>query len=531
MTTITRVLLGASVAFTGMSGYAHANDDLVRGIIGLGTAIIVNEANRNSRPVYRERYPTTREYRRQHTRQPTMEELEARENRRSVQRSLNALGFNAGSPDGVYGPRTRAAISAFQSSIGHVPTGRISQEQVVILHHRSNGGGAFASQQNGFPAPGGAAGQPGGGFPPVAGGPSQPPATGFPALAGAQNPNAATGFPALNAGSNAGSAQDMPVFVTPGDGTASASAGAFPALAAPSGGAAATAFPAFGAPAAGDASPAAMPTITTEAAAGQDPAMPALALAAADPSGDALPELAAPVEPSAGASPDIGLAAPNTDEPTAALRNLGTELGKTAFDLESQPSVIGVVLGQDFTDALEQLTADAFENCAMPEGVQVAHCSRHNETMGDELALYGMSQAGVWAITRSIAFRTPVPIGALNERFAATYPKLMEQSGSSKSISSEPICSGGKAANGDLTRAINLIGRAIANPAEELHPEALEFSYRCPIVYSLEFAGSGGMVSVVNITFVDATVVDQIAGQRKEQETKQVDAVSNDLRL
>ena len=43
-----------------------------------------------------------------------------------IQSALNARGFNAGTPDGIVGPRTRAAIAAFQQAAGVVPDGQPS---------------------------------------------------------------------------------------------------------------------------------------------------------------------------------------------------------------------------------------------------------------------------------------------------------------------------------------------------------------------------------------------------------------------
>ena len=45
---------------------------------------------------------------------------------RLIQIRLNERGYNAGIPDGVIGPRTRAAISAFQQSYGYTPDGKAS---------------------------------------------------------------------------------------------------------------------------------------------------------------------------------------------------------------------------------------------------------------------------------------------------------------------------------------------------------------------------------------------------------------------
>lgn len=48
--------------------------------------------------------------------------LDAAERRR-IQAALNAAGFDAGAPDGAFGPRTRSAIAAWQSANGRSPSG------------------------------------------------------------------------------------------------------------------------------------------------------------------------------------------------------------------------------------------------------------------------------------------------------------------------------------------------------------------------------------------------------------------------
>ena len=60
-----------------------------------------------------------------------------------IQTLLNRNGFNAGRPDGVSGPGTRAAILAFQRSIGHAPTGTLTAEELAVLR----GGAAPAPSQ------------------------------------------------------------------------------------------------------------------------------------------------------------------------------------------------------------------------------------------------------------------------------------------------------------------------------------------------------------------------------------------------
>jgi len=75
---------------------------IMGGIIG---GVIINEANKN-----RQRTTTTR------SSQPRSTMSSAtREQNRQVQTSLNYFGFPAGSPDGVMGQRSRAAVAQYQA--------------------------------------------------------------------------------------------------------------------------------------------------------------------------------------------------------------------------------------------------------------------------------------------------------------------------------------------------------------------------------------------------------------------------------
>ena len=57
-----------------------------------------------------------------------------REERRRVQAALAAQGFGPGPADGVFGPRTRRAIQAWQASNGYAATGALTGAQAVGLH-------------------------------------------------------------------------------------------------------------------------------------------------------------------------------------------------------------------------------------------------------------------------------------------------------------------------------------------------------------------------------------------------------------
>ena len=53
----------------------------------------------------------------------------------TVQAALNALGYDAGTPDGIMGPSTRAAIRAFQEARGLEPTGRLGADLTRALRN------------------------------------------------------------------------------------------------------------------------------------------------------------------------------------------------------------------------------------------------------------------------------------------------------------------------------------------------------------------------------------------------------------
>jgi peptidoglycan hydrolase-like protein with peptidoglycan-binding domain len=68
---------------------------------------------------------------------PTDDPGISRAERRELQERLNAHGFDAGSPDGMIGPRTRAAIEAFQISAGLPVDGRAGSRVLGALRSRT----------------------------------------------------------------------------------------------------------------------------------------------------------------------------------------------------------------------------------------------------------------------------------------------------------------------------------------------------------------------------------------------------------
>jgi peptidoglycan hydrolase-like protein with peptidoglycan-binding domain len=54
-----------------------------------------------------------------------------------AQRSLQILGYDVGSADGVFGPQTQAAIAAFQQDRGWDPTGRLDDATLEALSEQA----------------------------------------------------------------------------------------------------------------------------------------------------------------------------------------------------------------------------------------------------------------------------------------------------------------------------------------------------------------------------------------------------------
>ena len=66
-----------------------------------------------------------------------------------MQRGLEALGYEPPAPDGMFGPRTREAIRAWQSAKRMEPTGYLTKEQAATVgggEDGAGGGGASACE-------------------------------------------------------------------------------------------------------------------------------------------------------------------------------------------------------------------------------------------------------------------------------------------------------------------------------------------------------------------------------------------------
>lgn len=122
-----KTTLAASLIVSSMSAPAFADNlgaAIVGGIIG---GALMNEANKNKKKRY---YSSANSVTRQQNRE--------------VQTSLNYFGFPAGTPDGVMGSRSRAAVSNYQAFMGYPATGQLTQYErdfLVSSYSRAQIGG------------------------------------------------------------------------------------------------------------------------------------------------------------------------------------------------------------------------------------------------------------------------------------------------------------------------------------------------------------------------------------------------------
>jgi len=116
------------------------SDGLVGGIVGgIIGGVIVNEANKKRSATTTHRSTSSK---------PSVSSAQ-REANREVQTSLNYFGFPVGTPDGSIGPRSRAAISTYQATLGYPATGQLTdfeRDLLVTSYYRAQAGGATTAQ-------------------------------------------------------------------------------------------------------------------------------------------------------------------------------------------------------------------------------------------------------------------------------------------------------------------------------------------------------------------------------------------------
>lgn len=105
---------------------ADAGDAIAGALIGgiIGHAIAKDQQKRRS--------TTNRSTRSTKSSKPSISSAQRSQNR-EVQTALNHFGYPVGAPDGAIGPKSRAAISNYQATLGYPPTGQLTDYERTLL--------------------------------------------------------------------------------------------------------------------------------------------------------------------------------------------------------------------------------------------------------------------------------------------------------------------------------------------------------------------------------------------------------------
>ncbi|RLJ60143.1 putative peptidoglycan binding protein [Litoreibacter meonggei] len=137
---ITMACAAAAMITVPATRVSAGSGDFAAGIVaGVVGSAIVRNAGKQKRVVRRKTY----------TKKRAVVPSYVRQERREIQTSLNYFGFPAGSPDGVLGRRSRAAISNYQAHMGYPATGQLTDYEKNFLlqsYNRAITGGVATSQ-------------------------------------------------------------------------------------------------------------------------------------------------------------------------------------------------------------------------------------------------------------------------------------------------------------------------------------------------------------------------------------------------
>jgi peptidoglycan hydrolase-like protein with peptidoglycan-binding domain len=140
---ITMACAAAAMITVPATRVSSGTGDFAAGIVagGVGSAIVRN-AGKQKRVVRKKPHNTKQ--------RTAAVPSYARQERREIQTSLNYFGFPAGTPDGVLGKNSRAAIAGYQAHMGYAATGQLTDYEKNFLlqsYNRAIAGGAVTSQQ------------------------------------------------------------------------------------------------------------------------------------------------------------------------------------------------------------------------------------------------------------------------------------------------------------------------------------------------------------------------------------------------
>ncbi|WP_136442867.1 peptidoglycan-binding domain-containing protein [Pacificoceanicola onchidii] len=128
-----KFVFAAMMAGIGFSPAPAAADDFIKGLaVGIIGGAIANQPKRRTTTVRR-------------TTSSKPKYSAARAQNRETQTALNYFGFNAGSPDGVLGRKSRAAVTQYQVLMGYVASGQLTEFErnfLMTSYQRAQAGGA-----------------------------------------------------------------------------------------------------------------------------------------------------------------------------------------------------------------------------------------------------------------------------------------------------------------------------------------------------------------------------------------------------
>lgn len=409
MKTISKILTASVVSTSLMvpAAYAGSRDFIGGAAVGIGGTLLLQQLNKKNKNVQKKRTRSNNP-RKKNTVQSVSgsniaEVPTTRDQARDMQRRLNQLGFDAGTPDGIAGKRTRAAVSGFQYSIGSAQTGKLSQSDISILiqstsQQAADIGSAYQANNQAFP------------IAPPLGQNSAFPGAPSPAALGQNGGNTVypePTFPTIAAPQFSQQAPQAAGVGQPGT--------AFPLAAAPGSspqGQQASAFPKLGVPANNK------PGIATiNAPAFQVPAnaIPMNAL----PSGAVAPT--PKVVPAPGSvTPEIAT--------TQQMVSLNTTVQQTFPVIDQFPSIFGISPGGNYLRSQAALANEGFSEC--DDDGELLICEKDNASMNDRVVI-GRSEGGpdavVYMAGRELTFKNPVRKEFIFARLSEAYPEILGQ--------------------------------------------------------------------------------------------------------
>ncbi len=315
-----------------------------------------------------------------------------------IQSRLNQLGFDAGTPDGIPGKRTRAAVRGFQQSIGSNPTGKLTQSELAILYQQTSSQtaglqGAPLGQQQTFQA-------------------GQQPTFPTAPQPGVYQQNAST-FP-LATGANSQGTTQPNQFAS----QQTAPQVTFPAIA--TGAAVATGVTQQGAVSGGNQST--FPIASSETQPTQQVAT--------------FPTLGVPANGSGTQSPQPGSTIPEAIPSDAIPQSDNSQIASlqqpSAVESVDQslpkPSIFGVSPGSSLAETKLTLANEGFGGCV--EDGKFLTCQKNSGSINDRVVIARSGSgddASVYMMARELSFEKPVRESFIKERLEEAYPRLINE--------------------------------------------------------------------------------------------------------